>query len=157
MNEHQRRAQELAEGRRRFLTALSAGQVGVNDRFGNRVEVGQKLLIHSPVDLIFDVTSIAPILDPHAPPGLLTVTVSISAPFNQFSMQANQPWQHAIIIGVPDATPKTDPEKTNAVETSRPTLVHAGEGSQAEGAPGLQADGADGDRADPSPGPGRET
>ena len=145
MSEQKRRADELEAGRRRFLTALSAGQVGVNDRFGRRIEPGMKVLIHAPVDLVFDIAAVGPVLDPHVPPGLMVVTVSLTPPCNQFSMHANQPWQQAVIIGEAGPQPATDPKKDDHVEITRPTLVLTDADRETDGAPAVQADVSDGD------------
>ena len=63
MNEQQRRQQEMQTAQRRFLQALSAGQVGAKDRFGRAVGPNMKVLFKLPFDLIWDVASVAPMLD----------------------------------------------------------------------------------------------
>jgi len=80
MNEHQARAREAQKAQQQFLQALSAGQVHAVDRFGMPITAGAKVLHSGQIDLVFDVISVAPILDPKVPPGMLNVTVTVTFP-----------------------------------------------------------------------------
>ena len=151
MNEHKRRSEAAQAEIKKFLTALSAGQAAPVDRFNRKIEVGQKILLSTPVDLVFDVVGIAPVLDPQAPPGLINVQVTVTVPI---TCQANRPAQNVVIIGEGQPQAAADPvkERTDHVEVSRPTLVLTDQdrGPEAESPADVQADGAD---PDPSPDP----
>ena len=147
MNEQKRRNEAAQAEIKKFLTALSAGQAAPVDRFNRKIEVGQKILLSTPVDLVFDVVGIAPVLDPQAPPGLINVQVTVTIPI---TCQANRPAQNVVIIG--ETQPSADPTKepTDHVEVSRPTLVLTDQdrGPEAESPADVQAD-----RPDPDPSP----
>lgn len=88
MNESKVRSINQETAHRRFIQALSAGQVGAYDRLQQPIQVGVKVLWSPPYDLIYDVTSVAPVLDPGAPAGLMNVTLTVTA---TVQMAANQP------------------------------------------------------------------
>lgn len=96
---------------RRFLSALSAGQAGARDRFNNIIEGGQKLLYKTPYDLIFDVVSVAPVLDPQAPPGMMDVMLTVTFPLRVMANQANP---GAVIVA--KAQPQEQPASGQAQE-----------------------------------------
>lgn len=149
MSEQKRRNEAAHAEIRKFLTALSAGQAAAVDRFNRKIEVGQKLLVSTPVDLVFDVVGIAPVLDPQAPPGLINVQVTVTVPI---TVQANRPAQNVIIIGeaAPQATAADSTQKADDhVAVPRPTLVLT-DPPEAESPAPVQADCPNGDSpADP--------
>ena len=160
MNEHQLKQQAMEAQRRRFLTALSAGQIRAVDRYNRTIEVGQVLLIKLPVDPEFEVTAISPNLDPNAPSGLLTVTVQTTIPL---MIQANVPWSAAIILkerardgdtskdGTKDPSGASSPTGSPALQVVRPDRNSADESErEAEAAGG----GTSADPGDPSEGVG---
>lgn len=102
-NEHQIRQKQIQDASRQFLRALSAGQVGAKDRFGNTIEGGQRLLYKTPHDLIFDVVTVNPVLDPRVPPGSMDITLSVTFPLRVAVNTANP---NAIVVT--QAQPKTD-------------------------------------------------
>ena len=110
MNDHQARQQQLQAQQRRFLQALSAGQVSALDRFGQKMEAGQSLLFRPPFDLVYQIAGISPVLDPRMAPGLLAVTLTVTFPFH---VQGNQPNPNAVIVlgktqAAPPETPKPE-------------------------------------------------
>lgn len=79
----------------RFRNALSAGQAAPLDRFGFPIEVGAKVLYRPPMDLVFTVASIKPILDPRQPAGQMDVTLQVSFPLR---LPANQINPNAVLM-----------------------------------------------------------
>jgi hypothetical protein len=98
VNEHQLRQKQAQEQTRRFLQALSAGQVGAVDRYGRLLKVGQTVLIQPELALEFQVTAVNPVLDPKVPPGYMSVTFSASFPLID---KANTPWMRVLIVKEP--------------------------------------------------------
>ena len=119
MNEHQRRREAQQAAQRQFLNALSAGQAGALDRFANPIQVGQKILYHPPFDLIYEVASVAPVLDPKMAPGMMAVTLTVTFPVH---MGANQPNPNAVIVGhvEPQAEQPTDATAAEPAATAPP-------------------------------------
>ena len=90
MNDHKIRQINAEAGHRKFIQALSAGQANALDRFNQTMKPGQRVLFHNPVDLVFEVSAIAPVLDPGAPPGLMNVTLAATITVPMPANQANQ-------------------------------------------------------------------
>jgi hypothetical protein len=86
IDRNQKAKDEFASAQRRkqmkdFAEAARAGHVGVGDRFGNRLEPKQLVVwIAPPHGMIYEIVSVDPVLDPNAPPGLMRVTLTMTAP-----------------------------------------------------------------------------
>jgi hypothetical protein len=110
MNDHRARQEQMQKASRAFLQALSAGQVSAVDRFGLKIEPGSKLLYHGAVDVVYDVVSVNPVLDPRVPPGILEIMVTVTFPIRT---QANQINPLAVVMPhlrqAPVDAPPTDP------------------------------------------------
>lgn len=72
------------------------------------------MLYRPPFDLIYDVVGVAPLLDPSAPPGLMTVTLSVTVPI---TVKANELWIPAIVVA--QAESKAEPESMDAYRKRR--------------------------------------
>jgi len=117
----QKRQHEILQ----FTQAMAAGTAGAIDRFGKRVEVGQYVLYHSEVDLVFEVKAIAPVVDPMLPVGLvrlsLECTVPVTLPANQRQIAlavCREPEPHAVQPPPPDtaSAPATEEGTADAVD-----------------------------------------
>lgn len=119
MNEHQVRQKQMQEASRQFLQALSSGQANPLDRFQNIIQRGQKLLYKAPVDVLFDVVSITPVLDPNVPPGYLDVQLTVTFPVR---VLANQQNQRMIVMQTSPAKEEEKPSDTatGATEATPP-------------------------------------
>ncbi len=95
MNEHKAQAEQMAKQRRLFAQAFALKQTGARDRFGNAIEAGDKIAFHPDIDVIVDVLSVTPVLDPNAPAGIVEFVVSATFPVR---INANQPYPKAIIV-----------------------------------------------------------
>jgi hypothetical protein len=111
MNEHKARQEALQRQQRQFLQALSSGQVHAVDRFRNKIEAGQKILFRPPYDLIFEVVSVTPLLDPNAPAGMITLHLAVQVPVH---VQANVENPQLIIVGGAPHAQQTQPAATPA-------------------------------------------
>ncbi len=121
MNEFQRKQEALATQKRQFAQAVARGQAGALDRMGQQIEAGDKILLHTEVDLIFDVVSVNPVLDPRVPPGVMEVAVTVTFPLQ---IPAGRPFPKVVIIarrqpaeaqpGTDNGTGETAPEETQA-------------------------------------------
>lgn len=78
--DQQRLEQERAL-RNQIAQGMAAGSLGVVDRFGNKVEVGQFVLFHTPLDQIWQVMEVAPVMDIRQQAGLARITLSATVPF----------------------------------------------------------------------------
>lgn len=145
MNEQQRRQQEMQTAQRRFLQALSAGQVGAKDRFGRAVGPNMKVLFKLPFDLIWDVASVAPMLDPRQPPGLLVVTLIGKC---TYTMMANQPDVNMIVMGTVEEQPKATRQGVD--ESAAEAHEHYIASGEIPGVPGSGDDAAADPPVDPA-------
>lgn len=84
------REREAARIMQEFARAVSSGSAGAIDRFGQRIEIGSRVLFKPPFDYIYDVVDVAPVLAPGAPAGLvrlrMTLTADVTVPVNQQQM-----------------------------------------------------------------------
>jgi hypothetical protein len=106
VNDHQARQHQQQADARRFLQALSAGQVHVFDRFQNLIEPGCKVVYQPPEAPLCDVISVQPVLDPNLPTGLLDVTMTTTL---KVRTRGNMAMTGAIVVGPPpeDRQPAT--------------------------------------------------
>jgi hypothetical protein len=73
---------------KQFVAAVSRGEVGVLDRFGNKVDPGDKVVWHPPYDPVWDVVAIQPVLEQGAQPGAMQITFGCTVPMNLFAGMA---------------------------------------------------------------------
>jgi hypothetical protein len=144
MNEHQRRQQEMADARRKFADGVARGQIAALDRFGNRIDIGDKLMWKNLVDLVFDVVAVNPVMDPRVAPGLMDITLTVTFPIRY---NGGVPYDKAVIIAKRE--PVSIPAGSdNGNQPTGPTLVKPGIGEAGEPA-GVQAEGDDPGGPDP--------
>lgn len=111
MSEERRRQEELNRQRNQFAQMVARGQVAARDRFGRVIKEGDRIILKTDVDLIFDVTSIGPVLDPQMAPGLLRLNLAVAFPLNVIG---NQPYMQALVVG----RAKIDAEKPSEAESN---------------------------------------
>lgn len=92
-----REAQRLQQ---EFARAISTGQAGVLDRFGQKIEPGALVLFHPPYDYVYTVTDIAPVLAPNVPPGMVRVTLELHM---AAMVPVNQPQMTMVCVGTQQA------------------------------------------------------
>jgi len=88
-----REAQRLQQ---EFARAVSGGQAGVLDRFGQRIEPGALLLFHPPYDYVYTVVDVAPVLAPNVPPGYVRLSLELKM---QATVPVNQPQMTMVRVG----------------------------------------------------------
>ena len=103
---------EAAKLQQEFARALSAGQAGVLDRFGQKIEPGTLLLFHPPYDYVYTVVDVAPVLAPNVPPGYVRLTLELKM---QATVPVNQPQMTMVSVGKQEA-----PETANASDVVTP-------------------------------------
>lgn len=83
------RLEQLSKAAR--MAVRNGGGPAVLDRFNNPIPVGGMVIYHPPVDLVYQVVDVRPVMDPRAPKGLATVTLQvqfpIQVPFGHPNMQ----------------------------------------------------------------------
>jgi hypothetical protein len=106
--------------RRKAAAEMAAGRAAPLDRLGAPIQVGSLVLWHPPYDLVYQVDSITPVLDPRAPAGLVQMNLSIKVPIQA---ALNQVATSMIVVGFTDgaahsqlitpdgASPRPEPEK----------------------------------------------
>lgn len=95
MGEQKRRQEELEKAFSQFTQAVARGQLNAFDRFGQSIEVGDRVLYHAPQDLIFEVMAVDPVLDRAMPPGLMRVMLQAVVPMQ---LQVMTPFPSVIVL-----------------------------------------------------------
>jgi hypothetical protein len=83
------------QARDAFTEAARIGLVHAVDRLGRRLEPGDLVLLHSELDLIFQVASITPILDPKHPSGYVRLLCRAEVPI---TMPAGSPFARVVWV-----------------------------------------------------------
>lgn len=78
---------ELRQQLQKFARDLAAGQTGMVDRFGAKIEPGDFVLYRPQHDLIFEVLDVAPILDMTAAPGVIKLVLRADTDVQFFASQ----------------------------------------------------------------------
>lgn len=88
---------QLDADRAAFALDFAAGKVGIYDRNGQRLEVGN-LVLHAPPPgfTYWQVVGITPNMAPNIPPGVVTVTLQATVPLHY---RPNQPCGDLLVIG----------------------------------------------------------
>lgn len=102
-NQQARQQFQMQQELRKFVQAFQAGQTAPVDRFGNRIAAGALVVWKPPIDMVYQVTDVKPVLDPRAA-GWVTLTLQLTSPVNVMS---GRPTDSLIIVGhVEDAKPQ---------------------------------------------------
>lgn len=64
----------------RAQAKVQSGVIPPRDRFGNAIQPGDLVVYHPPVDLVFQVKDVKPVMDPRAPQGLVNVVLVVEVP-----------------------------------------------------------------------------
>lgn len=94
MNNAEKEFQQAA-ARRQFAQAVAQGRTGAIDRFGQRIQVGDQLMLRLDVDHVYSVTDVRPVLDPKLPPGLIDVLCTITFPLR---LEAGLPYAKCNVV-----------------------------------------------------------
>lgn len=106
-DERFKQAQQARE-RQEFARAVATEGLAPADRFGNPLQAGQFVLYSPPVDLVYKITDVMPVLDPRFPAGLCDVTLQITT---SLKLPVRVPNQHMIVLGREDAPGATAPDE----------------------------------------------
>lgn len=107
-----------------MLSALTGANLlqAPRDRFGTALVVGQHVLFHPAVDVIYQIAELKPILDPRAPTGSIQCVLVASVPMGLMAGQV-----HQLLVALGDLTPpqveSTEPTDPPAEPPAGPTLV----------------------------------
>lgn len=101
MRQHQSQQGRLAEQARAM--AVTAPPI---DRFGVPLTPKDLVLYRPPMDLIFRVEDVKPVVDPRAPPGMVTLVLSVVTTVH---VPAGQPQINMVVVGVAEEQPADPP------------------------------------------------
>lgn len=122
---------DAARLRQQFAQAVARGDAALRDRFGNAIQPGTKILWHTPVDMIWTVVDVKPVLDPRQQPGLVELVLTSDSARN--FLPVNQPLVGMIVIAgpasptapIPEVEPPIEPpaETESTTETEPPSAA----------------------------------
>lgn len=114
---------------RSVAMGLTTGAIQVQDRFGRGVRPGDLVLFHPEQDILYQVDSITPVMDPAAQPGLVTLQMTARVPV--YAM-AGQPVLNMVFI---DHTTQRMASESGAEGTVPVGGASPGSSDEAGGAP----------------------
>lgn len=111
----------------RFRGDLELGKIGMTDRFGNRVVVGDHILWRPPAthDFIYRVKDVIPVLDPTKPVGVVRLMLVAEIPVEYI---AGAPSLSVIKVGVPADAPQ-DAERSTGLPPADAPKPAEGDGT----------------------------